>query len=314
MFNSESKRKKFSFRFADLGITLIELLIVLLVVGTIASIAVIQLSGNGADATKKTCAQDAATLYAALNNWFLAPSGGNGSFPTPSGVSVPYVAGSSTIPNSSSTPISVSGASASGTTITYTGSGFSFAIGQRILVTGFTSSAYNTFGTVNSASAGSFQILAVSPVSPVTAVGTGSAKTIYDFAFAPYIANLSTSLTGATASGTTITYTGTGFTFTNGQLISVTGFSSSAYDIAGNIANASATSFQITASAVVSPTTAVGTGTALANDLYNLIPTYINKIPPEVTAFLLTTDPNGNPLSTPTVAVTGAQVGCTAGL
>lgn len=237
MFSSLSRYRRSRQRGLDKGLTLIELLILLLVLAALAAIVILKVSGNSSDATAKACAQDAATLYASLNNWYLAPTGGNGSFPTPSGTAVAYVAGVSNVPN--------------------------------------TSSAY---------------------------------------AYTPYVTNVSKAITGATSSGSTITYTGTGFTFTNGQLISVSGFSSSAYDIAGNIANASATSFQITASAVVSPTTAVGTGTALANDLYNLIPTYINKIPPEVTAFLLTTDPNGNPLSTPTVAVTGAQVGCTAGL
>ena len=301
-------------RLADLGLTLIELLIVLLVIGSLASIAVFELSGNGADATKKTCAQDAATLYASLNNWFLAPGGGNGSFPSASGVSVPYVAGSSLIPNSSSTTIPVSGATASGTTITYTGSGFSFSLGQRVLISGFTSSAYNAFGTITAATGNSFQIVAAAAVSPTVALGTGSAMTIFDFAYTPYITTLTKALTGATASGATITYVGTGLTFTNNQLVVVTGFTSAAYDISGTVSNATATSFQLTASAAVSPTTAQGTGSALANDLYNLIPSYLNKIPTEVTAYLLTTDPNGNPLSTPTIAVTGAQTGCTAGL
>ena len=221
----------------DHGLTLIELLILLLVIASLAAIVVFKTSGNSADATKKACAQDAATMYAALNNWYLAPTGGNGSFPTPSGTAVPYVAGVSFVPNSTNA-----------------------------------------------------------------------------YAYTPYITNLTKTLTGATATGATITYTGTGLTFTNNQLVVITGFTTAAYDIAGNITNATATSFQITASAAVSPTTAVGTGTALANDLYNLIPGYLNKIPTEVTAYLLTTDPNGNPLSTPTIAVTGAQTGCTAGL
>ena len=298
----------------DLGLTLIELLVVLLVIGTLASIAVFELSGNGADATKKTCAQDAATLYAALNNWYLAPSGGNGSFPTPTGVTVSYVAGNSIIPNSSTDPIAISGATANGNTITYTGSNLSFSVGQRISISGFTSSAYNTYGTVVSATNSSFQIVPPSAVSPTTALGTGSAKVIYDFAYTPYITNLKNTVSGATASGARITYTGTGFTFSNNQLVVVTGFTSAAFNIAGIVSNATTTSFQLTASAAVNPTTAAGTGSAVANDLYNLIPTYLNKIPTEVTAYLLTTDPNGNPLSVPTIAVTGAQPGCTAGL
>ena len=300
--------------FKDSGLTLIELLIALLVIAAIAGIAIFRLSGNSTDATKKGCAQDAATLYSALNNWYLAPSGGNGSFPTATGVSVPYSAGVSVVPNSSGTVSPISAATANGNLVTYIGTSLNFSIGQTVSVTGFTSNSYNITGRVLNPTSTSFQIIASSSVLPVTATGTGNAQSLSVYAFTPFITNLNIALTGASASGSTITFQGSGFSLVSGQIISISGFTSSAYNVSGTVSAPTATSFQVITTGVVSPTTASGSGSGLVNDLYYLVPSYINKIPTEVTAYLLTTDPNGNPLSVPTIAVTGAQPGCTAGL
>ena len=46
------------------------------------------LGGTSKDATAKACAQDAATVLSALDNFQVASTGGNGSFPDASGTAV----------------------------------------------------------------------------------------------------------------------------------------------------------------------------------------------------------------------------------
>ncbi len=55
----------------DQGFTLIELLVVILILGILAAIVVVALSGSSQDARTKACSQDTGNVYNALNNYVL---------------------------------------------------------------------------------------------------------------------------------------------------------------------------------------------------------------------------------------------------
>ena len=61
------------------GFTLIELLVVILILGILAAIVVVALSGSSQDARTKACSQDTGNVYNALNNYVLH----NGDLPAP---------------------------------------------------------------------------------------------------------------------------------------------------------------------------------------------------------------------------------------
>ena len=60
------------------GFTLIELLIVILIIGILAAIVTVSLSGAIADARAKACSQDAGNLQSTLAHYQLSPFGGKG--------------------------------------------------------------------------------------------------------------------------------------------------------------------------------------------------------------------------------------------
>lgn len=95
--------------------------------------------------------------------------------------------------------------------------------------------------------------------------------TVYPYYIPPYFGktsvaryNLTGTFTGATANATAITYTGTGLNFVADQWLSVTGFTSTAYNItSGKIFSANATTV-IVPKTGITPSTATGTGTGTA--------------------------------------------------
>ena len=140
------------------GFTLIELLVVILIIGILAAIVVVALSGTSTDATAKQCSQDAANLYSAISNSQSVASPvtltANGAAST--GVVVPNSGSTDTydfkqfnsVPAAASTPAIVSAIGAAGT-VTYVTAANTLVPGQTITITGL---PISTGATLNLAS------------------------------------------------------------------------------------------------------------------------------------------------------------------
>lgn len=156
------------------------------------------------------------------------------------------------------TSAAITAISGNGTTVTYTAAN-SFVAGQAVTITGATTAAYNISNAViTTASPSQFTISSSATGASSTATATQSGPYMVTFtiptqsvaplANTPYklsgFSNTAT-ITNASGNGTTVTYTATN-SFLPGQVITVTGVSPSAYNLANVIIDtASPTQFTI---------------------------------------------------------------------
>ena len=139
-----------------------------------------------------------------------------------------------------------------------------FSVGQSVSVTGLSSTAFNISGFITATSASTFQI-ASAVAAGTTATGNGLASPTALFS-TPTLTTASITSASSIAN-TSVTYSSAN-SFTAGQVVSVTGFTTTAtaYNLTGVvIASATPTTFTVSASNVTFSGSASATATATLN-------------------------------------------------
>ena len=171
------------------GFTLIELLVVILIIGILAAIVVVALSGTSTDATAKQCSQDAANLYSAISNSqsVASPVSLTANGTQVVGAIVPQSGSTdlytfkpfNALPAAASTPAIVSAVGAAGT-VTYTTAANTLVPGQTITITGLpiTSGATLNLASVTIATVPDTTHFTVTNVSVGTSAGPGTSSAL----------------------------------------------------------------------------------------------------------------------------------------